>query len=107
MTRITFLSATGVEFVVEASDGDTVMQAAILNDVPGIVAECGGAMMCATCHCYVDPDWQHKVPPPSDGEREMLDCAASELRQTSRLSCQIKVSADLEGLIVHLPEAQL
>lgn len=80
MTKITFLSANGREIVVNANDGDSVMQAASLNDVPGIVAECGGSMMCATCHCYVDPGWWPIIAPPSEEETDMLTCAAGEVR---------------------------
>ncbi|KND18194.1 reductase [Pannonibacter phragmitetus] len=107
MTKIHFISATGIETVIDARDGDSVMHAAILNDVEGILAECGGSMMCATCHCYVDPAWQDKVTPPSEPEAGMLASAASAVRETSRLSCQITVGPELEGLIIHLPEAQL
>lgn len=107
MTEIRFLSATGADRVVTARDGESVMHAAILNDVPGIVAECGGSMMCATCHCYVDPAWLSKLPPASEAEREMLSCAASEVTEESRLSCQIKVGPELDGLVIRLPEGQL
>jgi ferredoxin, 2Fe-2S len=107
MTEIRFISATGTDIVVAARDGESVMHAAILNDVPGIVAECGGSMMCATCHCYVDPAWLSKMPPPSEAEKEMLACAASEVTEASRLSCQIKVGPELDGLVIRLPEGQL
>ena len=107
MTKITLLSANGREIVVNANDGDSVMQAASLNDVPGIVAECGGSMMCATCHCYVDPGWWPIIAPPSEEETDMLTCAAGEVRETSRLSCQIKVGPEMDGLVIHLPEVQL
>ncbi|MCC0034082.1 MAG: 2Fe-2S iron-sulfur cluster binding domain-containing protein [Hoeflea sp.] len=107
MPKITFVSPEGGRTTVEASDGDSVMQTALANGVEGIVAECGGAMMCATCHCYVDEDWLARTGTASDEERSMLDFAASEVRPESRLSCQITVTGDLDGLTVHLPDAQI
>lgn len=107
MPRITFVSADGDETTVDANGGDSVMQVALANNVDGIVAECGGSMMCATCHVYVADDWSPKTGPASDDERAMLDFAASEVKLTSRLSCQIKITDELDGLMVHLPEAQI
>ncbi|MCZ4288170.1 2Fe-2S iron-sulfur cluster-binding protein [Hoeflea alexandrii] len=107
MPKIIFVSPEGGRTTVEASDGDSVMQTALANGVDGIVAECGGAMMCATCHVYVDDDWTSAVGEASDDERGMLDFAASEVRPMSRLSCQITVTGDLDGLTVHLPDAQI
>ena len=106
MPRITFVSADGEATTVEAQGG-SVMQAALAGNVGGIVAECGGAMMCATCHVYVDDDWRSAVGPASDDERGMLDFAASEVKSSSRLSCQIAVTDALDGLTVHLPETQV
>ena len=74
--------------------------------VKGIIAECGGSAMCATCHCYVDEAWAEKTGGQKDGEGDLLDCAASEVKPTSRLSCQIKITADLEGLVVRTPPRQ-
>lgn len=107
MAKITFVSADGGEVTIDAKDGDSVMQTAVANNVDGIVAECGGSMMCATCHVYVADDWQSAVGPASGDERAMLDFAASEVKETSRLSCQIAITDDLDGLRVHLPEAQI
>lgn len=107
MARITFVSADGEETTVDAKDGESVMQAALANNVDGIVAECGGSMMCATCHVYVADAWSTKVGTASGDERAMLDFAACEVKQTSRLSCQIAITDDLDGLTVHLPEAQI
>lgn len=107
MVKVTFIHSDGREETVEGRAGDSVMATAIANDVEGIVGECGGSMMCATCHCYVDDDWSARSGARMDGEEDMLDCAVSELRPTSRLSCQIKLSAGLDGLTVHLPEAQV
>jgi ferredoxin, 2Fe-2S len=107
MPKITFVSPDGGRTTVEATDGDSVMQAALANGVEGIVAECGGAMMCATCHVYVDDDWESAVGEASEEERGMLDFAASEVKPASRLSCQIAITDDLDGLVVHLPDAQI
>lgn len=106
MPRITFRQPDGTEVEIEAVIGDSVMETAVDNDVPGIVAECGGACSCATCHVYVDAAWYDKLPPPEPQEDGMLDCAY-ERRETSRLSCQIEVGEELDGLIVTVPEEQL
>lgn len=105
--KITYVAADGTETAVEAAEGDSVMHAAVAHDVEGIIGECGGSMMCATCHCYVDEAWAEKTGGQKDGEGDLLDCAASEVKPTSRLSCQIKMREDLDGLVVHLPETQL
>ncbi len=104
MPRVIYVEAGGGRHEVEAAAGTSVMQAAISAGVPGIVAECGGAAMCATCHVYVEP--LPGLPAIGPVEEEMLDSAAAERRPTSRLSCQIKLKADLDGLVVHLPERQ-
>lgn len=106
MTRVVFISHHGSETQVEALDGDNVMRTALANDIDGIVAECGGSMMCATCHCYVDEAWVERVGPRADGEDDMLDSASSEVKPTSRLSCQIRIAPELDGLVIHLPESQ-
>jgi len=105
MARITFIAVDGVTTQVEAANGLSVMQAAVNNGVPGIVAECGGACSCATCHVHVDPDWYGRLPAPQDMERDMLEFVI-EPRDTSRLSCQLKVTDDLDGLIVRTPSSQ-
>ncbi len=107
MVQITFVQSDGNRTTVTAEDGASVMETAVSNGVEGIFAECGGAMMCATCHCYVDDDWADKTGERCDGEEAMLECAASEMRETSRLSCQLKVSKELDGLVVHLPSEQV
>ncbi len=104
--KVTFVSPGGATTDVEVADGESLMQAATRNDVAGIVGECGGSMMCATCHCYVDEAWTERTGPRVDGEEDMLDCATAEVRPTSRLSCQIRMRADLDGLVVHLPDRQ-
>ena len=105
MARITFIQNDGVERVVEAEPGMTVMEAAVKNSLPGIAAECGGACACATCHVRVDKDWTAKVGPPSDMERNMLQFA-SDVGPSSRLGCQIRVTQELDGLVVNTPESQ-
>lgn len=105
MPKITFVQPDGSQQTVEAKSGVTVMEAAKLNRVPGIEAECGGACACATCHVYVDDAWREKVGAPSEMEEDMLDFAF-DVREASRLSCQIKVSDGLDGLVVAVPEKQ-
>lgn len=105
MTKITFVVSDGTRFDVEAENGSTVMENAIKNSVPGIEAECGGACACATCHVYVDDEWSATVGEPEPMEEDMLDFAF-DVRPTSRLSCQIKVSDALDGLVVGVPERQ-
>lgn len=107
MVKVTFESAAGERRTVEADVGDSVMMTALGNDVEGIVGECGGSMMCATCHCYVDEAWQEAVGPRVEGEEEMLEGAASEVRPGSRLGCQVILTAAMDGLVVHLPETQV
>lgn len=105
MTKITFVEPDGERIETEADNGATVMETAIINGVPGIVAECGGACTCATCHVYVDDAWREKVGGPSVMEEDMLDFAF-DVRDASRLSCQIKVRDELDGLVVHVPSRQ-
>ena len=105
MVKITFVQADGSSQVIEAKEGFTVMEAARTHDVPGIEAECGGACSCATCHVYVDEAWREKTGTPSEMEEDMLDFAF-DVREESRLSCQIKVEAELDGLVVRVPEKQ-
>jgi ferredoxin, 2Fe-2S len=105
MPKITFIDSSGESRAVDADVGATVMEAAIHNNIPGIEAECGGACACATCHVYVDEAWRAKVGEPSPMEEDMLDFG-SDIRPNSRLSCQIKVSTALDGLVVTTPEKQ-
>lgn len=105
MARITFVQPDGTRADVTAEPGSTVMEAAIRNQVQGIEAECGGACSCATCHVYVDNIWSPIVGNPSEMEEDMLDFAY-DVRPTSRLSCQIKVRDELDGLVVHVPNQQ-
>ena len=105
MPKIIFTDSTGTARTVEAENGSTVMETAIRNNIPGIEAECGGACACATCHVYVDEAWREKVGGPSPMEEDMLDFGF-DVRPNSRLSCQIKVSDELDGLVVTTPERQ-
>ena len=105
MALIKYIDANGGEFEHQVEVGATVMQGAVDNMVDGIIAECGGACSCATCHCYIDDAWYERVGEPDDMEKDMIECAP-EPRKTSRLSCQITVTEELDGLVVHLPESQ-
>ncbi len=106
MVKVTYVAADGTETTVDGEEGASVMQTAVDNDIDGIVGECGGSMMCATCHCYVDDAWADKTGDRHEDEDDMLEGAASEVREHSRLSCQIKLQDSLDGLIVHMPEEQ-
>jgi len=105
MAKITYIDAAGVARTVDGEVGSTVMETAIKNGVPGIEAECGGACACSTCHVYVDEAWREKTGEPSPMEEDMLDFAF-EVKPNSRLSCQIKVTEALDGLVVTTPERQ-
>src|SRR5688572_33170114 len=105
MPKITYVEHDGTSRTVDAEVGATVMETAIRNSVPGVVAECGGACTCATCHVHVDEAWTEIVGGPSMMEEDMLDFAY-DVKPTSRLSCQIKVRDELEGLVVHVPARQ-
>ncbi|KRR20649.1 ferredoxin [Bradyrhizobium lablabi] len=106
MPSITFVHPDGRAQRVEASNGESAMQAATRQDVSGILAECGGNAMCATCHVYVDENWLARLPAIGDDEDALLDGAAAERQANSRLSCQIKLGAELDGLVLRLPERQ-
>ena len=105
MTKITYIEHNGKEHTIDVQNGLTVMEGAVQNDIPGIDADCGGSMACATCHVYVKDDWYNKLNEKSEGEDDMLD-QAYEPKKNSRLSCQIIVSDDLDGLVVDMPEKQ-
>ena len=105
MVQITYVEHDGTEHVVDSQAGASLMQAAIDNLVPGIDADCGGGMACATCHVYVKDGWFDKIPPKEDGEEDMLDMAF-EPKKNSRLSCQIIISDELDGLIINIPSKQ-
>jgi ferredoxin, 2Fe-2S len=106
MPRITYIEATGAQTSIELAEGWSLMQGATANGVEGILGECGGSCACATCHCYIDEARLGDLPAPSENELAMLENAAAERRPNSRLACQIKATAALDGLVVHLPETQ-
>jgi ferredoxin, 2Fe-2S len=107
MATVTYIAFDGTAQDVDVPDGENVMRGALYNGVDGILGECGGGLACATCHCYVDDAWAGQAgTPTSQEEIDMLDSVAAERKPTSRLSCQIEMSAALDGLIVHLPETQ-
>ena len=106
MPKITYIEHNGTSHTVDVSNGLTVMEGAVQNDIPGIDADCGGSMACATCHVYVKDDWFNKLPKKNEGEDDMID-QAFEPNTSSRLSCQIQVSDNLDGLKVYLPEKQI
>ena len=105
MPKITFIEYNGTAHTVEVEEGLSVMEGAVNNGVPGIDADCGGACACATCQVYVAPEWQAKLPPKSEMEDTMLDFAP-DTKPTSRLSCQLRMSAALDGIVLHLPKSQ-
>lgn len=105
MPKLTFIGVDGAARTVEAKTGDSVMQTALKYSVPGIDADCGGACACATCHVYVQDAWVDRLDPPSDMEKSMLDFA-TQVQPSSRLSCQIPMSQQLDGLVVTLPASQ-
>jgi 2Fe-2S ferredoxin len=105
MSKITYNTHENKIHTVDVQNGLTVMEGAVQNDIPGIDADCGGGMACATCHVYVNEEWLDKLPAKEDGEEDMLDMAY-EPNKFSRLSCQLTVSDELDGLIVNIPEKQ-
>lgn len=105
MTKITFVAADGSKTEIMAENGQSLMQAAVNAGVSGIIAECGGACACGTCHCFVEGDWFDKLPPAAANEKDMLEFVIDP-QAKSRLSCQITVTSDMDGLVVHTPESQ-
>lgn len=103
MITIIFRQADGREWSVSGRPGDSVMQAAVAHGVPGIAGECGGSLACATCHCYVAPDWVSQLPAVSQSEDDMLDCTLAERRPESRLTCQLTLDPSLEGIVLDVP----
>ena len=107
MAKITYIEHNGTEHVIDVANGLTVMEGARDNGVPGIEADCGGACACSTCHVYVDGAWIDKLPAKDPMEEDMLDFAYEPDPRLSRLTCQIKVTPELEGLVVRMPERQI
>ena len=106
MPFVTYIEKNGTQHRVQSEDGRSLMQIAVTNGVPGIVAECGGSCSCGTCHAYINEPWAAKLPPISEGEAMMLE-AVLEPRETSRLCCQIPMRDDLDGIVVQLPAEQI
>ena len=106
MAKITYIEHNGKNHTIDVTNGLSVMEGAVQNNIPGIDADCGGSMACATCHVYVKEEWFNKLPKKEDGEEDMLDMAF-EPKKNSRLSCQLMVSDQLDGLVVNLPEKQV
>lgn len=106
MPKITYIEHNGTEHTVDVAVGLTVMEGAVQNNIPGIDADCGGACACSTCHAYVNPDWVEKLPAREDMEEDMLDFAY-EPNARSRLTCQIQVTPELDGLVLQIPEKQI
>ena len=105
MPKVTFIEHGGTVHTFDVAGGQSVMQVAMSNRVPGIIADCGGSCSCATCHVYLDPEWLDRVPPALSAEKDMIDCAL-HVQDNSRLSCQIELSDALDGIVVRLPESQ-
>ena len=105
MAKITYIEHNGKNHTIDVKNGLSVMEGAVQNNIPGIDADCGGSMACATCHVYVKEEWFNKMPKKEDGEEDMLDMAF-EPKTNSRLSCQLIVSDELDGLIVNIPSKQ-
>ena len=105
MAKVTYIENSGNSHTIEIANGLSVMEGAVQNDIPGIDADCGGGMACATCHVYVKEEWLDKLSKKEDGEEDMLDMAF-EKKKNSRLSCQLIVTDDLNGLVVNIPTKQ-
>lgn len=106
MVKVTFIQPDGARLVVDMPAGGSVMEGAVAGQVPGIVAQCGGNMQCSTCHCYVEPDWYDRLPRPAEAERMLIEFAW-EPGETSRLTCQLRATAALNGLVLRVPARQL
>ncbi len=106
MALVTYVQHDGARQDVDVPVGDTIMQGAVNNMVDGIVAECGGGLACATCHCYVADDWSEKTGEASEVENDMLEAVSAERKTTSRLSCQITMTEELDGIVIYLPATQ-
>ena len=106
MSKVVYIEHNGTQHEIDVTDGWTLMQGATLNGIDGIEGECGGSCSCATCHVYVDEAFLGKLDAASEMEDEMLECTVCERKANSRLCCQIKMSPELDGIVVRMPEAQ-
>ena len=107
MVKITYITHDEKPHAVDVAPGGSLMEGAREHNIPGIDADCGGACACSTCHVYVHPDWADRLPPPDPMEEDMLEFAHEPQPGRSRLSCQIKVGEEIDGLVVHIPERQI
>ncbi len=105
MVKITYITFSGRAHVVDVTPGGTLMRGARDNNVPGIDADCGGACVCGTCHVYIPPDWQARLGKRTEIEEATIEFS-SDVKENSRLACQITISEDMDGLVVHMPETQ-
>lgn len=105
MTRITYVEFDGTRHTADVRDGLSLMEGAVFNSIPGIEGDCGGLCACATCHVYVPPEWLERLEPKDELEENMLDFAF-DVKENSRLACQIEITPELEGMVVHMPERQ-
>lgn len=105
VVTLTVIEHTGIEHVVQGEARDSVMQVITANDIPGLVGECGGSLACATCHAYVDAAWVDRIPPAGPDERMMLE-GALDVAENSRLTCQLTLTPELEGIVFRLPASQ-
>ncbi len=106
MPKVVFVSPNGARREIGIPEGWTLMEGAVQNNVQEVAAECGGGCACATCHVFIEPAWISKLPAPAAAEQDLLDCTAVPRQENSRLSCQVKLTPELEGLVVMLPERQ-
>ena len=107
MVSVKYIEFDGTEHEVEAEPGKSLMEVACSNNVPGILADCGGACACATCHVMIEPAWLERIPAISDEEDTMLEFCLEQRTEGSRLSCQILVTSELDGIVLNLPESQI
>ncbi|WP_374378886.1 2Fe-2S iron-sulfur cluster-binding protein [Dongia sp.] len=104
MPKVTWILADGREISAQVAIGHNLMEAAVANNVPNVIGECGGCLSCATCHVYVDPAWAAKTGKPGEMENDMLEITTAERKDTSRLSCQIVASEELDGIVLRVPQ---
>jgi 2Fe-2S ferredoxin len=103
MPKVTWILGDGRQISAQVAIGHNLMEAAVANNVPDVIGECGGCLSCATCHVYVDPSWEAKTGKPGEMENDMLEITTAERKSNSRLSCQIVASEELDGLVLHVP----
>lgn len=107
MPKVTYIEFNGTAHEIDLPVGSSLVEGAVQNDIPGIVAECGGSCMCSTCHVYVDEAFADNLPKKEEEEEEMLEEAVAEIKETSRLSCQLRMTQEMDGIVVRMPESQV